>query len=110
MSVPSLADDHGPDLLLQSLGVSMGRVEVLNSLLLGGETSTTAVAAELGITQNAAWRHLRSLQAGGLVTERRTRHPRGQGRITYWCAVAERALDAVDRFEDELFRGVHIGD
>jgi predicted ArsR family transcriptional regulator len=99
------------DLLARSftgLGVSIERIAVLNALLRDGERSVAALAEELGLTPNAAWRHLVGLERANLARRRRATHPRGVGRITYWSADRNRALQAVDEFEDELLRGVDL--
>ncbi|WP_161580309.1 MULTISPECIES: ArsR/SmtB family transcription factor [Subtercola] len=95
-------DLHGPDSAYSGLGVSFSRLEILRIVLARTEVSSSTVMAEMGMTRNGVTRHLEALRNAGLISERRTTHPRGSGPITYWRADRGDVWDAVDELGQYL--------
>ncbi|CAN5248687.1 hypothetical protein BH09ACT6_BH09ACT6_26860 [soil metagenome] len=77
-------------------GVSSVRLDIITALLAGGEVSDAALMDRFGLTRNGIRRHLKALEAQGIITGRHATHPRGSGPITYWRADAEELLLLID--------------
>ncbi|TIH33898.1 ArsR family transcriptional regulator [Subtercola vilae] len=92
-------DATDAELAVAGLGVSAARLEILRFILSKREVSVTAIMVEVGMTRNGVRRHLEALQHSGLISERRTTHPRGSGPITYFSANEDSVAEAcgVDR-------------
>ena len=85
-SLIGTGDEHLAWSAYSALGISHRRVEILRFLLSREQTSVSQVMVEFGLTRNGVLGHLRAMQNGGLVSVRRSTHPRGAGPISYWKA------------------------
>lgn len=94
--------DDAAALAYRALGATSTRVEILRLVLSSREVSTADVMNALGLSRNGVTRHLRELNADGLLCERHATHPRGSGPITYWSADADRVLDVLDSLVDHV--------
>lgn len=66
------------------LAATPSRLAVLRFFLDHQEATAKDLMEATGLSRNAAGHHLTALRAAGVLHERRTTHPRGQGLIGYW--------------------------
>lgn len=84
-----------PSRLHRALGMNPTRLEVLRIAAADGEVSASEVMVQLGLSRNGARKHLRALEACGLLSSGLER--RGPLRsIVVWTAVPDEILDLVD--------------
>ncbi|GGF33821.1 hypothetical protein GCM10011399_28740 [Subtercola lobariae] len=90
----SSVDDTGR--AFTALGVSNARVEILRAISRRGESPTSALMEDVGLSRNGLSRHLEVLRQSGFLSDRHATHPRGSGPITYWSLDSDGISDAIE--------------
>ncbi|WP_425562260.1 FaeA/PapI family transcriptional regulator [Leifsonia kafniensis] len=98
------AESESSARIFRALSISPTRVEILRQIIDQQEVSTADIMSKFGLTRNGARSHLVSLSTEGLITYRRSTHPRGSGPITYWRP----DVDEVALLLDELSLYLHL--
>lgn len=84
------------------IGATPTRLEVLRMIVAFDDVSTSEIVDSLELTRNGVLRHLKVLEAEGLIVRTRTTHPRGAGPITYWRADVDQLDDVFESLSDHV--------
>lgn len=106
ISLAGIGDEDTACKAYDALGVRL-RDELLRFLVSQPEVSTARIMSEFGISRSGAVKHLRILSESGLVTKRRSTHPRGSGPITYWQADPAEVVVLMEGFLHYILGGAH---